>query len=266
MSMPGEKILNKIKWQRVPVDDMKIIEPKKEAKTAGIYAVFFVLVSIATGLIIKNFPLPILGAASLTDDFWYVFVFKFIFLLLIPVYWYYKKGYRLSDLMPGWKPDARHIRTLFICLIIGLSVNLLQGRLGMVREAAAGFSTGGLTARLGLGIFIPLMQAGFPEEFCFRGILQTRLEKVWGRFAGITISVLLFAAWHIPTRYFLSQGVEGTAGDLMSVITGTGIPVFIVGLIFALFWDRYRSLLPLIAAHWGVDIIPSIISYLGVSY
>jgi len=148
--MSGKKILNKINWQRVLVDDVKIIEPKKEALTAGIYAVFFVFVSIATGLIIKKFPLPILGAASLTDDFWYVFVFKFIFLLSIPVYWYYKKGYRLSD--------------------------------------------------------------------------------------------------------------------LMSVITGTGIPVFLVGLIFAIFWDRYRSILPLIVAHWGVDIIPSIISYLGVSY
>ena len=226
----------------------------------------FVFVSIVTGLMIRSFPIPLLGAASLTDDFWYIFVFKFFFLLSIPGIWYYRKGYRLKDLTPGWKADSKHILILAICLFLGLSVNLLQGRLGMIREAAAGFSTGDLSVRLGLGILIPLVQAGFPEEFFFRGILQTRLEKVLGRFAAIFLSVILFTAWHIPTRFFLSQGVEGTAGDLSSVMLGTGVPVFIFGLIFALFWDRYRSLLPLVAAHWGVDILPSIISFLGVGY
>ncbi len=259
-------MLKKISWQRVNISELNIKKPKKEAFTAISYAVFFILVSIAIGLAIKYYPLPILGAASFTDDFWYVFIFKFLFLLSIPVYWYYKRGYRLRDLMPGWKPDTKHIISLLICLFAGLSINLLQGRLGMIMEASSEFSAGGLAARLTLGIFIPLMQAGFPEEFCFRGILQTRIERIWGRFAAIIISLVLFTAWHLPTRYFLAQGVEGSAGDLMSVITGTGIPVFIVGLIFALFWDRYRSLLPLVAAHWGVDIIPSIISFLGINY
>ena len=119
---------------------------------------------------------------------------------------------------------------------------------------------------VGLGVIIPLVQAGFPEEFFFRGILQTRLEKVRGRVFAISVSLILFTAWHLPTRYLLARGVEGSAGDLMSVVTGTGIPVLLFGLIFALCWDRYRSLLPLVAAHWGVDILPSVISFLGVGY
>ena len=52
----------------------------------------------------------------------------------------------------------------------------------------------------------------------------------------------------------------------MSVVTGTGVPVLLFGLIFALCWGRYRTLLPLVAAHWGVDILPSVISFLGVGY
>ena len=75
-----------------------------------------------------------------------------------------------------------------------------------------------------------------------------------------------FAAWHVPSRFLLVHGFEGIAGDLGSVILGTGIPVFIVGLIFGVIWDRYRSLLPLIAVHWGIDIFPCILSMLGVSY
>ncbi len=113
---------------------------------------------------------------------------------------------------------------------------------------------------------MPLLIAGFPEEFVFRGILQTRLEKVWGRVAAITVSVLLFTAWHIPTRYLLAQGVEGSAGDLTSVLLGTGVPVLIVGSVFALLWDRYRNLPALIAAHWGVDVLPALIAFLGIDY
>jgi len=256
----------KLSWQRVPVDAVTIVEPGREAFAATLYAVFFVGVSAATGLLIRARPLPILGAASFTDDFWYVVVFKLLFLLSIPVYWFYRRGYRLRHLSPGWRADPRHLVVLALCLFAGLSVNLLQGRFGMIREAAGGFSTGALMVRVGLGIFIPLLQAGFPEEFFFRGILQTRLEKVRGRAFAIVLSVILFTAWHLPTRYFLAQGVEGSAGDLMSVVTGTGIPVLLFGLIFALCWDRYRSLLPLVAAHWGVDILPSVISFLGVGY
>ena len=59
---------------------------------------------------------------------------------------------------------------------------------------------------------------------------------------------------------------EGTAGDLGSVIMGTGVPVAIFGLFFALMWDRYRSLPVLIAFHWGVDVLPTTISMLGIDY
>lgn len=55
-------------------------------------------------------------------------------------------------------------------------------------------------------------------------------------------TALLFTAWHLPTRHFLSSGIEGTAGDLTSVIMGTGVPVFMVGLVFGWLWERYRSL------------------------
>ena len=80
----------------------------------------------------------------------------------------------------------------------------------------------------------------------YRGILQTRIEAVWGRLAAILIANTLFTAWHIPTRYLLAQGIEGEAGNLGSVLIGTGIPVFIVGMIFSLLWDRYRRFWPLV--------------------
>lgn len=155
---------------------------------------------------------------------------------------------------------------LTFAFVAGLSLNLLQGRFDLVIEGSASFSGGELAIRLAAGLILPFLIAGFPEEFVYRGILQTRLEKVGGRFAAISISVMLFTAWHIPTRYLLAQGVEGSAGDLSSVVLGTGVPVAIVGLVFALLWDRYRNLPALIAAHWGVDVLPALIAFLGIDY
>lgn len=255
-----------VTWQRVPVSAMRIARPRAEARTATLYAVSFVFLAAITGLMIRAWPQPVMEAASLTDDFWYIVLFKLCFLLAVPLVWYYREGYRLRDLMPGWKADLRHLLILLVCLLLGLSANLVQGRMEMVRDAARAFDGAELTVRLAMGLVVPLFQAGFPEEFAFRGILQTRLERVWGRAVAILLSVTLFTAWHIPTRFLLAEGVEGTAGDLGSVLLGTGIPVFLFGLIFALSWDRYRSLLPLVAAHWGVDILPSVLSFLQVSY
>jgi len=253
-----------IVWQRVPVGELLIRRPVREAATATIYAVLFVLAAVLTGLLIRWKPIPLLGSASFIYDFWYAIVFKILLLLTIPLVWYYRQGYKLSDLAPGWKWAPRNVVVLLLAFLAGLSLNLLQGRLDLVIEGAANFSVGERAVRLAAGVILPFLIAGFPEEFVYRGVLQTRLEKVGGRAAAILISVLLFTAWHIPTRYLLAQGVEGSAGDLSSVLLGTGVPVFIVGLVFALLWDRYRSLPPLIAAHWGVDVLPASISFLGI--
>jgi membrane protease YdiL (CAAX protease family) len=37
-------------------------------------------------------------------------------------------------------------------------------------------------------------------------------------------------------------------------------------LVFGILWDRYRSLPALIAFHWGIDTLPTVISLLGVGY
>ncbi len=261
-----QRLKNRITWQRVPIDELLIRQPAREAATATAYAVVFILAAVLTGLLIRWRPIPLLGSASFIYDFWYAIVFKILLLLTVPLIWYYRQGYTLSDLAPGWKWTPRSVAVLALAFLAGLSLNLLQGRLNLVLEGAATYPAGERAVRLAAGVLLPFFIAGFPEELVFRGILQTRLEKVGGRVAAIAISLLLFTAWHIPTRYLLAQGVEGTAGDLTSVILGTGVPVLIVGLIFALLWDRYRSLPPLIAAHWGVDVLPAIISFLGIDY
>jgi membrane protease YdiL (CAAX protease family) len=253
-------------WQRTSVHEFRIKQPKRETAIALAYAVFYVFAAAIIGYLIKHRPLPILGSASFITDVWYALVFKVGLLLIVPGVWIALQGYRIRDLLPGWRLRFKSVISIIIAYVLGLSLNLLQGHFSFISEAAGRFSAGDLAIRIGLGVVLPLFMAGIPEEVVYRGVLQTRLELLLGRGAAISITALLFTAWHLPSRFLLAQGVEGSAGDLGSVLIGTGVPVLIVGLIFNVLWDRYHSLLPLIAAHWGIDTLPTIISLLGIDY
>ena len=255
-------IFKRLIRQRLPIGHIEIRNPKKESIIFGGYAFFFIFASFCTGLLIRAYPLPILGAASFTQDLWYDLLFKLILLLAIPYVIYRKLGYRIKDL-----PGAFDFRTrgIFICLIAFIAGNILNLKhLEWIGEVLPNFSRSQIAIRLIAGAILPLITAGFPEEFVYRGILQTRIEKVWGRIPAILFSTTVFTAWHIPTRYLLSHGIEGEAGDFASVALGTGVPVFIVGLIFSVLWDRYRKLWPLVFAHWGIDFLPALSSLFGI--
>jgi len=258
------KIWKRLTWQRVKAADMRIKEPGKETVLALSFSVLYVFAAAATGLLIRSCPMPILGAARFTDDLWYALFFKTGLLLVVPAAWFLLRGYKPADLLPGWKISGGTVLWAVLAFAMGASLNM--GRLHFIGEAAPGFTTGGLLARAFIGAALALLAAGIPEEFFFRGILQTRLELSFGRAASVLLTSVLFTAWHLPTRFLLSSGVEGEAGDLDSVLLGTGAPVFVVSLVFCLLWDRYRSLVPLIAAHFGIDLIPAVISMLGVTY
>jgi membrane protease YdiL (CAAX protease family) len=255
-----------VSWQRVSVHAFRIKQPRRETVIVSMYAVFYVFAAAIIGYLIKHNPIPILNSASFTDDVWYALVFKIGLLLIVPAIWFFLQGYHIRDLLPDWKLRFKSVLWMIIAYIAGLSLNLLQGHFDYILGAAGRFSTGSLAARIALGVVLPLFMAGIPEEVVYRGGLQTRLELLLGRGAAIGITVLLFTAWHLPTRFLLSQGVEGRAGDLGSVLLGTGVPVLMVGLVFGILWDRYRSLPPLIALHWGIDTLPTVISLLGVAY
>lgn len=245
--------------QRVPAAQMIIRNPAREAAWSISYALFYVLAAVATGLLIRTRPLPLLGAANFTQDFWYVVPFKIGLLLVVPVAAFLMNGYRLSDLLAGWKAKPRPIIRIFLAYILGVAVNF--GRVRGIGGAFHNFPGSELVLRIGLALVLPFLMAGLPEEFFFRGVLQTRLERIWGRLPAILVNTLLFTAWHLPTRFLLAHGAEGQAGNFVSILMGTGIPVAGVGLIISWMWDRNRNLPLLIALHSGIDTLP-VLSFL----
>jgi membrane protease YdiL (CAAX protease family) len=256
-------LANKITWQRVPASTIKFKDIDKETTFLLVYAIFYIMIAYIIGLVIYHHPLPILGAAQFNQDVWYSLVFKILLLLIVPFYVFFMHWkYSMHDLLLGFRPSIRNSLALIAMATLGFFLNAshLNGLSNTIQQ------TDDASLRLWFGIIMPLLTAAIPEEFFFRGYLQTRLEKKWNRIAAMIVSTLLFTAWHLPSRYLLSKGVEGQAGDLVQVIIHTGIPVFIIGFIFALHWGRYRNILLLVITHWAVDILPAISSYFKIPF
>jgi len=249
-------------WQRVPASDMRISRPKAELRWLLAYAIAFVGWSAATAWLIRRHPMPIMGAAYFTQDFQYVFLFKIPGLLVLPAAWFYRQGYRARDLLPRCQWEIHAVLLTLFAFLAGVYVN--SGYMGQIRAVLDG-GIPQADLKIALGVLLPFASAGLPEEFVFRGLLQTRIEVLHGRAAAIVGTAVLFTAWHLPTRLMLASGGEGRAGDVGSVLLHTGLPVFIVALILGLLWDRYRRLIPLIALHWGVDLLPAVAGMFGIA-
>lgn len=258
-------MLRILTWQRVPARWILHQDPRAESIFWTLFAVAYALLAIPTGLAIRHWPHPLLGSPSFTLDAWYLVGFKLLGLLVLPAILLRWRGWRIQHLLLEWRWKARHLLTLPWAFVMGLVLN--SGHIDTIQAAMR--ARGGAPSAallLLLAAMLPLLTAALPEEILFRAVLQTRLEATLGRTLAILASAALFTAWHLPTRYLLSWGVEGQAGDLVSVLQGTGIPVFLGALLMGLAWSRWRSLPHLVVFHWAVDILPSMSSVLGLYY
>lgn len=241
---------------RILYQQIHIIRPKYELCIFGIYAMIYFLVVWIVSLLIKYYPLPLLGSKEFSNDLWYILFAKEIFLLAIPVTIYRYLGYKNSSLfLWKFKNNINNIIVIVVFFLLGLLVN--NSYITEILNKKEFFN---ITLLLN-SLLIPLFTAAIPEEIFYRVILQTRIENVWGSALGIIGSSMAFAIFHFPTRFILANSVEG---NVLSVINGTILPVFIMGLIFGVLWLKSRNVYLLIAFHTGIDFLPQVISFLKV--
>ena len=249
-------------WQRVSADEIAIRDLPFELTAVLAYAAAFIAFAAVIPWLIETYPMRLWGASDYLQDFWYAVVFKIVFLLVVPLAFFARRGYGPRDALLGWRPAPAALLAVIVVFVAGALLNADRaesiGRALDAMPAAEGLG------RAAVGALLALLMAALPEELFYRCILQTRLEKTAGRAVAIALTALLFTAWHIPPRLALANGVEGQAGNLASVLIGTGAPVLLVALVFGLAWDRWRNLPALVAAHWGIDLLPIVSSLLQI--
>jgi len=92
------------------------------------------------------------------------------------------------------------------------------------------------------------LQAGFPEEVFFRGILLTRLIRLFGTKWGIVLSTLIFGIMHMALN--LSKG-----GSVFLALCETILSQATAGIILAIIFVRTRNLLAGVVFHTLLDAI-----------
>ena len=205
-----------LRWQRVTACTIEFDALDKELLILVGYSLFYIAVGFLVGWTIQRYPLPLLGATQFNQDFWYSVVYKFVLLLLVPSFLYFGLwGYRWDDLRLGSRLSLKTIVAAAVMVTLGFLLNASHLKAIEQNYNVVSFPS----IRLAIGVMMALLTAAIPEELFFRGMLQTRLEKKFTPLLAILISSLLFTAWHLPTRYMLSQGVEGKSRGLGSGCT-----------------------------------------------
>lgn len=141
---------------------------------------------------------------------------------MVPVLAIRRAGYTWDDLLLGWRATPGSVSRLVALFAAGFFLN--AAKLGPVEDAIRSLPPIEAVLRVAFGWGVILFCAALPEEIVYRWGLQTRLELAWGRLAAILVTAVVFTAWHLPPRYFLASGAEGTAGDLGSVLLAPEFP------------------------------------------
>jgi hypothetical protein len=129
---------------------------------------------------------------------------------------------------------------IFLILIIGMVlINFLYSLTGLNKTSTALADTIDILREHFLLAFFTSLTAGIVEEFIFRGYIQPRLERILkNSTAAIIISSLLFGLLHY--KY----------GTVINVIGP-----FFIGLVFAVYYWKYRNIKMIIFCHFVWDMI-----------
>lgn len=97
-------------------------------------------------------------------------------------------------------------------------------------------------------VLLSFCSAGLGEEMFYRVLLQTRLERVLGRWNAIAAGALLFGLFHLPSRLtFVWLGSSGSPGwDMTQALAAVVTSQVLLGVIDGYMWARFRN------AWWNV--------------
>ncbi|MEE1618452.1 CPBP family intramembrane glutamic endopeptidase [Brachybacterium sp. J153] len=158
------------------------------------------------------------------------------------------EGSRLRDLFGPWRwMDLLWGVLMLVIVVIGFLVSNFAANL-IVYGGAPPVATGAVPSIplwVGLVAFLiaPLTIA-LAEEAVYRGYAQPRLQRSLGRIGSLVVVAIVFGVQHIG--FALTSGPDVAAKVLTTLFAG---------LILGGLWLWLKRLMPLVLAHWGLDLL-----------
>ncbi|WP_283137053.1 CPBP family intramembrane glutamic endopeptidase [Rhizohabitans arisaemae] len=183
------------------------------------------------------FPVVVFALVSVGGGDLYV-LFKLLFLLAVPLI-----AFRL---LRKDGPKARTFPTpvTWLAPIPAVAVWFVISEIGPLSPPLTAKLPDPVT--LAVLSLVTFLTAGILEEVFYRGWLQTRLERLYGRWPAILAASLLFAVMHSTRLHAL-----GPALGLASIVAFQGV----FGLMQAYLWARYRNIWVVIFTHGVVNLV-----------
>jgi membrane protease YdiL (CAAX protease family) len=115
-----------------------------------------------------------------------------------------------------------------------------------------------------VGLYV-LLAGAIGEEYFYRVLLQTRLERLSGRWNGIALSAVLFGFFHLPLHYATLQIASGSQAvpQFFLILAGIFANQVVIGFFFGFLWSRYRNGWMNVAVHLVYDAITTILILSG---
>ena len=143
-------------------------------------------------------------------------------------------------------------------IVLGLGLSVLQLFISQRSDQIWRLIySGKVLILLPLAFVLLILTAGFTEEFFFRGVLLTRLEKLFGsKLWGIVISSILFGLYHVPYAYLDSNwSSHGNLSEALMAALGQGIPGgLVLGLVYVL---TKNNLVASVLVHSLINLLPA---------
>jgi membrane protease YdiL (CAAX protease family) len=167
--------------------------------------------------------------------------------LLLPVWWFGIRKYRLTWSTVGLRPfaPARGLGLGCLFTILGfwfnLAWSLFLSLFGLRTQPALLPLFGGGIGGLLLALFTGGVIAPIAEEVFFRGFVFAGLHRRLGLRRAVVLNAILFALVHIlPTSW---------------------PPIFVLGVLFALLYEQTGSIWPAVAVHGAINSISFLALY-----
>ncbi|MDN5687951.1 MAG: CPBP family intramembrane metalloprotease [Brachybacterium sp.] len=157
------------------------------------------------------------------------------------------EGRRLRDLFAPWRwVDLAWGALLLVILVVGfLAANFLATLIVHGGAPPVPSSAPDVPLWAGLvAVLIAPLTIAVAEEAVYRGYAQPRLGRRIGSLGALVVVALVFGLQHV--------GVALTSGpDVAAKVLTT----LLAGLLLGGLWLRMRRLVPLVLAHWGLDLL-----------